>query len=295
MDSHGQNTPANMLNFTKRKDKVDYLKTFFPSKGKTGLEIGPNLAPMVTRNAGWQIKYLDMVGTEVLAERARQKGLNAAVVPTIDYVYNPTHLISETVGNETFDFVVSSHVIEHIPDLILHIQDIEKILNPGGVYCFIVPDMSLCFDAKKTPTSLGQLIEAFVNQHRQAPISAMIDEFKYGVKLNGQGAWTTQDKGVFSQKYDHTIGQIKKVLEQPDAAAHWHGHIWRFTVPSFASIYMDCQKLGLVNLKLLDIQATQKMDFLVVLQKTPFTRKPFSEEQLAELWNRDGAVTSGLL
>jgi SAM-dependent methyltransferase len=230
---------------------------------------------MVSKEEGWNVKYLDLVDTEVLIERARNKNANLADVPTIDYVYDPAHLISETVADAKFDFVVSSHVIEHIPDLILHFQDIGKILNPGGVYCFIVPDMALCFDAKKTPSSLGQLIEAFVVQHRQAPLSAMIDEFKYGVKLNNQGAWSTQDSGNFTPKYDYIIGRIKKLLENPASSANWHGHIWRFTPDSFASIYADCQKLDLVELELIDIQPTSKMEFLVVLQKSPLTHAVF--------------------
>lgn len=155
-----------MVDLHTRKDNIAYLKRFFPQAGKNGLEIGPNLAPMVSKIEKWNIKYLDLVDTDVLIERARAQNGNISAVPNIDYVHNPTHLISETVGKDKFDFVVSSHVIEHIPDLILHFQDIGNILNPSGVYCFIVPDMTLCFDVKKPQTSLGQLIEAFVNQHR---------------------------------------------------------------------------------------------------------------------------------
>jgi len=272
-----------MLNLNTRKKNTDYLKQFFPKKGKVGLEIGPNLAPMVVKKEGWDIKYLDLVDAEVLIERAHNKNINLAHVPTIDYVHNPTHLISETVKNDKFDFVVSSHVIEHVPDLILHFQDIYKILNPSGVYCFIVPDMSLCFDAKKTASSLGQLIEAFVNKHCQAPLSAMIDELKYGVKLNDQGAWSTEDNGIFTPKYNNIIGRIKNLLVQPNPSATWYGHIWRFTPESFAAIYTDCQKLGLTDLKLIDIQPTTKMEFLVVLQKTPLTHRLFSEEQITNL------------
>lgn len=103
----------------------------------------------------------------------------------------------------------------------------------------------------------------------------MIDEFNLGVKLNGQGAWSTQDSGTFTPKYDHIIGRIKDLLANPKAAANWHGHIWRFTPHSFAAIYADCQKLKLVNLELIDIQPTSKMEFLVVLQKVPLTHTTF--------------------
>ena len=230
------------------------------------MEISPNLAPMVTKNEGWNVKYLDLVTTETLIERAKSKNIAVESVPKIDYVYNPKFLISETVAPEKFDFVVSSHVIEHIPDLILHFQDIGKILNPNGVYCFIVPDMNLCFDIKKPQTSLGTLIEAHINQHRQAPLSAVIDEYRYGVKLNGQGAWSTEDVGTYTPKYDHINGRIKDLLEKPNNLADWHGHIWRFTPSSFASIYGDCHKLKLVKLKLVNIQPTSKMEFLVILQ-----------------------------
>ena len=262
------------MNLKNRKDSINYLKKFFPEKGKNGLEISPNLAPMVTKNEGWNVKYLDLVSTETLKERAQSKNIAMTSVPKIDYVYNPSHLISETVAPNKFDFVVSSHVIEHIPDLILHFQDIGNILNVGGVYCFIVPDMNLCFDIKKPQTSLGALIEAHINQHKQAPISAIIDEYRYGVKLNGQGAWSTEDIGTFTPKYDHITGRIKDLLAKPNELANWHGHIWRFTPSSFVSIYEDCYKLELIKLKLEHIQPTSKMEFLVVLQKAPLTSAP---------------------
>jgi hypothetical protein len=81
------------------------------------------------------------------------------------YVYDPLTLISECVRDISFDAVFSSHVIEHIPNLIHHFQDIEKILKDSGVYCLLAPYMHLCFDAKKLLTSFGSLIEAYINKN----------------------------------------------------------------------------------------------------------------------------------
>ena len=151
-----------------RKKKIERLKSFVPKVAGQVLEIGPNLAPMVTKSDPWTVRYLDMVGTDILVARALEKGKNADIVPNIDYVYDPTTLISDSVRGELFDAVFSSHVVEHIPNLIQHFQDIEKVLNDGGVYCMLVPDMRLCFDAKKPLTSLGVLVEAYIAGNRCA-------------------------------------------------------------------------------------------------------------------------------
>jgi SAM-dependent methyltransferase len=42
-------------------------------------------------------------------------------------------------GDETFDLIITSEVLEHVPDAPLAEKELMRILKPGGIYCFTVP------------------------------------------------------------------------------------------------------------------------------------------------------------
>jgi SAM-dependent methyltransferase len=58
-----------------------------------------------------------------------------------DYVGDIRHedLQQTSFPDEYFDFVITSDVMEHVPDAIAAEREIVRILSPGGAYCFTVP------------------------------------------------------------------------------------------------------------------------------------------------------------
>lgn len=255
-----------------RADKAAVLRRHIVRNPSSVLEISPNINPLIVSGSGISVQYLDFCTTDQLRAQAAAKGRNPALVPHIDYVYDPQQLISECVGGRTFDFVLSSHVIEHIPNLVGHFRDISRILNDGGTYGLIVPDMSLCFDAGKLPSTLGQLVEAFVCDWKHAPVAAMIDEFHSAVWLGDKNAWSVDDAGVFLPKYKNGSQLIKNVLRNPASSKTWHGHIWRFTPETFVQLWSEIRSFGLIDLQIKNVIPTQHMDFLCIMEKAASTK-----------------------
>lgn len=62
------------------------------------------------------------------------------------------------VRNETQDFVIAAHVIEHLLDPIGAIVQAIRVLKPGGIYILAVPDMRLTFDADRPETTLEHVL-----------------------------------------------------------------------------------------------------------------------------------------
>ncbi len=83
-----------------------------------GLELGPLNNPVVRKSDG-DVRYLDHVDTEALRARyASHEGFDLDSIVPIDYV-SWTGSIRSAVGDDgPFDYVIASHVIEHVPDLI---------------------------------------------------------------------------------------------------------------------------------------------------------------------------------
>ena len=56
------------------------------------------------------------------------------------------------------DFIISSHVIEHLEDPIGSIRATMDALKPGGIFLLVVPDMEKTHDHLRPPTPLSHVI-----------------------------------------------------------------------------------------------------------------------------------------
>jgi SAM-dependent methyltransferase len=65
------------------------------------------------------------------------------------------------IEDESQDFVVSSHVLEHFADPIKALLEWDRVVRPGGTIFMIVPHKERTFDADRSRTALAHLIEDF--------------------------------------------------------------------------------------------------------------------------------------
>ncbi len=68
-----------------------------------------------------------------------------------------------TIGDETQDFVIANHVLEHTQDPLGTLQNWFRVLKPGGVLFMAVPEKRLTFDAPRPVTPLSHLIDDHEN------------------------------------------------------------------------------------------------------------------------------------
>ena len=100
------------------------------------------------------VKYIDRMSVKELREHYPELKELPLVEP--DIIGDAETLSS--VQNESFDFVVSAHVIEHMKNPILSIENWLRVLKPGGLLYLIVPDKRSIFDKTRVRTSLEHII-----------------------------------------------------------------------------------------------------------------------------------------
>ena len=61
--------------------------------------------------------------------------------------------------DESQDFVVSSHVLEHFPDPIAALLEWHRLVRKGGIIFMIVPHKDRTFDRERPRTTLRELID----------------------------------------------------------------------------------------------------------------------------------------
>ena len=71
---------------------------------------------------------------------------------------------------ESFDWVCSSHLIEHFADPQPHVHELARVLKPGGTAFFITPNKPADFENPYLPSgwpgNLAAMLRAVLGRHR---------------------------------------------------------------------------------------------------------------------------------
>lgn len=120
-----------------------------------GLEIGGSAANPFGLNT-LNVDLTDSMNTVFKKEEVRLcgKALKVDIVANGDDIPLP---------DESQDFIVSSHVIEHFPNPIKALIEWDRLVRTGGIIFMIVPHKERTFDKGKENTTLEHLIEDFKN------------------------------------------------------------------------------------------------------------------------------------
>jgi predicted SAM-dependent methyltransferase len=76
-----------------------------------------------------------------------------------------------TIADNTLDFVIANHVLEHVTDPIGSIAEWHRILKPGGILLMAVPDKRFTFDKDRERTRLSHLIEDYDSEEAAAVLN----------------------------------------------------------------------------------------------------------------------------
>lgn len=66
-----------------------------------------------------------------------------------------------TIANETYDFVLGSHVLEHVANPLRALQEWMRVLKPDGGLVIVVPDKRVTFDRLRPYTTFEHLVADF--------------------------------------------------------------------------------------------------------------------------------------
>jgi SAM-dependent methyltransferase len=125
--------------------------------GGTGIEVGPGHAPFPVP-AGASVRFVDrLTSTEhhdLFPEMPREIGV--FVEPDIVADLDTDRL--RAIESSSQDFVIASHVLEHLADPFGFLDDAHRVLRVGGVLLLVLPDRRCTFDRDRGATPLECLI-----------------------------------------------------------------------------------------------------------------------------------------
>lgn len=275
--------------YDRREHLNKFLQDAISTQHLKALEISPWNRPFL---GGEGVKFFDSADSESLRKSAVAASRNPRRVPNkIDFI-SPTGDLG--VVDENFDIVFSSHVIEHCPDLIRHLQSVSKILNAGGLYVLIIPDKRYCFDYYHSESTISEVIDAFIAERKIPRLADVINQAytcthnsarlhwlgrhgeRYGyrntplepdLKVQVADEYFSDDGlEVSREKFLHLIEKYSEALAKGEYIST---HNWRFTPDSFGYIVKLLNELEFIDLQLYRLCHTVwgRQEFTAILEK----------------------------
>ena len=241
---------------------------------------------------GETVKYFETMNPEDLKKRAASRKWDDSRTPEkIDFV-SPNGDLS--VVDETFDLVLSAHVIEHCPDFIEHLRAVSKLLNKGGLYILLVPDKRYCFDHYHSETTISEIIDAFATGKKfprladvinlaytrthNSPVLHWLGEhgLRYGYRdtpLEPDARAEIMDEIFFDDgkgiDRENVLSLIEKYGDALEKGEYIDTHNWRFTPDAFRYIVNLLNALKFIDFKLYRCCHTVwgRVEFVAMLEK----------------------------
>ena len=246
----------------------------------TGLEVGPLATPLVKKSEG-NIIYVDHVDTEELLKKyGPDPNVPTESIVAVDAVWGHQSF-AECLGGRKVDYVLASHVGEHVPDLVTWLNELQSVLNPGGEIRLALPDKRYTFDALREETRISDMITAHLLQARRPQVRDVLDfRLHFAPDIIGW-PWAQGNYDLSKLKPTHPFEVAMSSARHAMETDFYHDvHCSVFSSRTFASLMEKLAGFGLLNLAccgMTDSLAT-KFEFYVFM-------KPCDDrEQIIQSW-----------
>lgn len=226
----------------------------------TGFELGPLDRPILSKSRG-NIKYVDHASREDLIKKYLSTGsvetINSDLIVEVDIVW-PGGSLEERIGShEKFDFCLSSHVIEHVPDMIGWLKEIGSILKHGGLCNMAIPDKEKTFDHRRQLTGTAQLIGNHLRRLNRPCAEQIFDHVAY-------------TDPIMSNAPIRERGALELAKKSELDSQYYDVHCQVFTQQSFLEIFSSLARMNLIDFRLNKFFETMPgaNEFIVSLEKT---------------------------
>jgi len=237
-----------------------------------GVELGPLTKPIVPRTAG-TIYYADHRSTAELRRKYAEHGQKGLVdldaLAEVDLVV-ADQTLREALGDRApVDYVVASHVIEHLPDPITWLREIAECLREGGHLCLAIPDKRFTFDHFRRCSATRELVECHLRRETQPTVGQVFDHVARAAQVDPSEIWRGK-VGARVPIDGHTPTRALELARQVAAAPAYHDvHCTVYTPHSFCEILRDLMELDLVPYDVAAFEPTARGDaeFFATLRK----------------------------
>jgi SAM-dependent methyltransferase len=252
-----------------KPDRRDKILSGLDLSALDGLEIGALASPLVRSDEG-NVFYVDYASREALRERLRNDPMiDTDNLVNVDGVWGEQTL-EECIGvDKKVDYVVASHVVEHVPDLITWLSEICSVLKKNGTLRLAVPDRRYTFDYLRPESRIYDVLDAYIRRAR-SPLPRTIMEYHCLTReVDGAAAWRGELDVENLRAYHSIRSGLELALEAYREGAYHDVHCWVFTPQSFVQLCFEMAELGLLGLSCAHFSKTERNEIEFFVHMTP--------------------------
>jgi hypothetical protein len=233
-----------------------------------GIEIGALDKPIIPPTSPG-VFYVDHVDTPALREKYRDDPqVDTSKLVHVGGVWGEKGLPEIAASVAPADFLVASHVIEHVPDLIAWLNEIAAVLKNSGSLRLAIPDRRYTFDLLRSETVLADVLAAHLVGARVPQIRQIIDQVANVAAVDTWHVWDgLLDRSALKPIHppEDIEAWARDVLENH---TYRDVHCWVFTPSSFARLMGRMAELGYHSFKCTQHFATEyrQNEFIVHAQ-----------------------------
>lgn len=250
-------------------DRLEKLRELCRIEDGRGIEFGPLDKPVVQRFEG-EIYYVDYTSTEVLRKNSAQDGsVIAQKIVDVDFNLEQGTLAELASAVAPFDYVIASHVFEHLPNPIGWLLELESLLAPGGVISLAIPDQRYTFDRARRLTTVGDLLAYhFEGLRRPSPVQ-LLDHYLNVRQVVTASAWESDPVVAEVPRY-HTDEQALSLCRRGVDGEYIDCHCTVWTADHFREVIGRLGELGILKLKVARFHWPERYsnEFIVTLRHT---------------------------
>jgi SAM-dependent methyltransferase len=222
------------------RDRITRRKLASKYLSGDGIEIGALHSPLKVPSAA-KVRYVDRMSVADL--RKQYPELSRCKLVEVDIIDNGENLTS--IDDNSLDFVIANHMIEHCQEPIGTMQQFLRVLKPGGVLYMAVPDKRYTFDFDRPLTT----IEHLVRDYRDGAVLSKIQHSEEWCRL-------------VQKVPDAEISSSVNNLISMDYSIHFH--VW--TKEEFIKLLQYCEETLQFPFKT-EIVKKNYNEFIVILRK----------------------------
>jgi 2-polyprenyl-3-methyl-5-hydroxy-6-metoxy-1,4-benzoquinol methylase len=247
-----------------------------------GAEIGPLCSPIVRRDEG-RVFYVDYADSDTLkAKYASDPCVDVSKIVDVDAIWGANALKQALSEDALLDYVIASHVVEHVPDLVTWLEEVRSVLQPDGELRLAIPDRRFTFDYTRGETRMSDVLSAYLVRARVPQPHEVLDFMANAKRVDLQMAWRGEidlAELVPYNAFEDAMNMARDVLEN---GTYHDTHCWVFTPRSFSSLFERLASVGLVHFACETFHDTEynQLEFFVHLRACD------DREKIIQSWRR---------
>ena len=237
------------------------------------LEIGPSFSPVAAKRDGYNVYTVDKATrADLIANFYGPDRSALAKIEEVDFVWTSHDLLDDVSAEHrnSFDVVIASHVLEHIPNPVRFLRTLQRLLKPGGYVTLALPDKRYCFDYFRPLTTTGAWLEAYDRDDHVHSRRTLFEYFSTVAAQNLAISWNRQKLEVEATTFSGRA--LSDAFEDFEASkgredkSYRDCHAWVLTPMTVSLLINELHALGLIGLVPVFVSATRNTEFFVHLR-----------------------------